>query len=181
MLPYSGFETVMICESENFATLTKGFEQAALELGGVAAEHRTDNLTAATQAMGNDRIFTKRWMEFLNHYQVQPSRNNPGVSHENGSVEKSHHLFKTAVDQHLMLRQSRDFKTLADYQMFLDKIKAKRNFSRRDKICKEIETLRDIPEKSFNEATLLTVRVTPSSTIQILAFQPLTAENSEAV
>jgi hypothetical protein len=119
--------------------------------------------------MGNDRIFTQRWMEFLDHYQVQPSRNNPGVSHENGSVEKSHHTFKNAVDQHLMLRQSRDFKTLEDYQTFLHKIKTKRDFMRRDRIVEELETLRPLPEKQFNEATLLTVRVTPSSTIQVLS------------
>jgi hypothetical protein len=55
----------MICETESFATLIKGFEQGVLELGGVACEHRTDNLTAATQKMGNDRIFTQRWREFL--------------------------------------------------------------------------------------------------------------------
>lgn len=169
MLPYSQFETIMICETESFSTLTKGFEQGVLEIGGVASEHRTDNLTAATQKMGNERIFTQRWMEFLEHYQVQPSRNNPGVSHENGSVEKSHHTFKNAVDQHLMLRQSRDFKTLEDYQGFLDKIKTKRNFMRRDRIVEELETLRPLPEKQFNEATLLTVRVTPSSTIQVLS------------
>ena len=169
MLPYSQFETIMICETESFATLIKGFEQGVLELGGVACEHRTDNLTAATQKMGNDRIFTQRWREFLEHYQVQPSRNNPGVSHENGSIEKSHHTFKNAVDQHLMLRQSRDFKTQEDYQVFLDKIKTRRNFMRRDRIIEEVETLRPLPEKQFNEATLLTVRVTPSSTIQVLS------------
>jgi hypothetical protein len=168
MLPYSQFETIMVCDTESFATLTKGFEQGVLEIGGVASEHRTDNLTAATQKMGNDRIFTRRWVEFLDHYQVQPSRNNPGVSHENGSVEKSHHTFKNAVNQHLMLRQDRDFKTLEDYQSFLDKIKTKRNFMRRDRIVEEIETLRPLPEKQFNEATLLTVRVAPSSTIQVL-------------
>ena len=169
MLPYSRFETIMICASESFDTLTKGFEQAVLELGGVAGEHRTDNLTAATQAMGSDRIFTKRWMEFMDHYQVQPSRNNPGVSNENGSVEKSHHLFKNAVDQHLMLRQSRDFKTLQDYQTFLDKIKTKRNFARRDRIIEELGHLRDLPEKRFNEASILHCRVTPFSTIQVLS------------
>jgi len=134
----------------------------------VAIEHRTDNLTAATQAMGNDRIFTKRWLEFLEHYQVQASRNNPGVSHENGSVEKSHHTFKNAVAQHLMLRQSRDFKTLQDYQDFLDKIKTKRNFTRREKIIAEQAVLRELPDKRFNDATLLNVRVSPCSTIQIL-------------
>lgn len=68
-----------------------------------------------------------------------------------------------------MLRRSRDFKTLEDYQSFLDKIKSKRNFMRRDRIVEELETLRPLPEKQFNEATLLTVRVTPSSTIQVLS------------
>ena len=53
LLPYSGFETIMICESESFDTLTKGFELGVFESGGVAVEHRTDNLTAATQKMGN--------------------------------------------------------------------------------------------------------------------------------
>lgn len=47
MLPYSGFETVMICYSESFETLTRGFEQGVMQLGGVANEHRTDNLTAS--------------------------------------------------------------------------------------------------------------------------------------
>lgn len=70
MLPYSQFETIMVCETESFATLTKGFEQGVLEIGGVASEHRTDNLAAATQKMGNDRIFTKRWMEFLDHLRI---------------------------------------------------------------------------------------------------------------
>ena len=168
LLPYSGFETIMICESESFDTLTKGFELGVFESGGVAVEHRTDNLTAATQKMGNDRVFTKRWLEFLGHYHVQPSRNNPGISHENGSIEKSHHTFKTAVDQHLWLRRSRDFKTMEDYQTFLTMIKTKRNFARRAKIAEEVDTLRELPEKRFNEATLLNARVSPSSTIQVL-------------
>lgn len=168
ILPYSGFETVMICKTESFESLSQGFEQGVLEIGGVALEHRTDNLTAATQQLGKGRIFTQRWTEFLAHYQVQPSRNNPGVSHENGSVEKSHHLFKNAVDQHLMLRQSRDFKSLQAYQEFLDTIKAKRNFAKRDKINEEVATLKELPEKGFNEVTMISVRVTPSSTIQIM-------------
>lgn len=65
MLPYSGFETMMICQSESFESLTRGFEQAVLQLGGVAYEHRTDNLTAATQKMGSDRILLKDGWNFL--------------------------------------------------------------------------------------------------------------------
>jgi transposase len=167
MLPYSRFETVMICKSESFETLTRGYEQAVLELGGSCAEHRTDNLTAATQAMGNTRIFTKRWQEFMNHYNVKPSANNPGVSNENGSVEKSHDTLKTAIDQYLMLRGYRDFKRLEDYQSWLNNLINKRNLGRRHKIIEEHLLLKTLPEKRFNEATILKVRVSPSSTIQV--------------
>ncbi|EER21035.1 hypothetical protein [Rickettsia endosymbiont of Ixodes scapularis] len=45
-------------------------------------EHRTDNLSAATKQCGNSRQFTEKWQELLGYYDVAPSRNNPGVSHE---------------------------------------------------------------------------------------------------
>ncbi|WP_342226088.1 IS21 family transposase [Rickettsia endosymbiont of Urophora cardui] len=102
MLPYSCWETFSICHSESFDTLASGFEKAVWELGGVLPEHRTDNLSAATKQCGNSRQFTERWQELLGYYNVAPSRNNPGVSHENGSVEKSHDTFKQAVNQHLL-------------------------------------------------------------------------------
>lgn len=98
MLPYSQWETFMICHTESFNTLSQGFEQAVFELGGVLPMHRTDNLSAATKKLGSSRAFTERWQAFLAHYQVTPSRNNPGQSHENGSVEKSHDTFKNAVN-----------------------------------------------------------------------------------
>ena len=169
VLSYSGFETVMICHSESFETLTRGFEKGALEMGGVCQEHRTDNLTAATQTSGNDRVFTVRWRDFMGHYGVTPSRNNPGESHENGVVEKSHDVFKNAVDQELLLRRSRDFRTQDEYQKFLDKIKEKRNWYRREKIAEEQRYLKDLPEKGFYEATLLRVCVTPSSLIHVFS------------
>ena len=168
VMSYSGFETFMICYTESFDTLTTGYEQAVLEAGGVCREHRTDNLTAATQASGNSRIFTSRWRDFTSHYGVTPSRNNPGESHENGVVEKSHDLIKKAVEQHLLLRRSRDFHTIEEYLLFLNKIKDKRNFTRREKIVEEQRCLNPLPEKKFNEATLLSVVVTPESLIHVL-------------
>jgi hypothetical protein len=40
---------------------------------------------------------------------MTPSRNNPGVAHENGAIESAHgHLKKTLGDE-LLLRGSRDF------------------------------------------------------------------------
>ena len=169
ILPYSRWETVMVCDVESYDTLTRGFEQATLEMGGVAHEHRTDNLSAATQKMGCSRVFTNRWQEFMNHYDVTPSRNNPGVSNENGSVEKSHDLLKKAIDQALMLRRSRDFKTLGEYQAFVHTLTRKRNSMRLVKFQEEQALLKPLPETTFNEAMQLKCRVSSCSTIQVIS------------
>ena len=169
ILPYSRWETVMICDVESYDTLSRGFEQAALEMGGVAYEHRTDNLSAATQKMGSSRVFTNRWQQFMNHYGVAPSRNNPGESHENGSVEKSHDLLKKAIDQALMLRRSRNFRTLGEYQTFLHTLTRKRNAMHRLKFQEEQSLLKPLPETMYNEAALLKCRVNTCSTIQVLS------------
>ena len=83
MLPYSRWEYATICYSESFESLSKSYEDAVWSLGFVAYEHRTDNLTAATQAFGSKRAFTRSRQEVMDHYGVVASRNNPGVSHEN--------------------------------------------------------------------------------------------------
>ncbi|MBX9725433.1 MAG: IS21 family transposase [Candidatus Obscuribacterales bacterium] len=119
MLPYSRWETAYISYSESFDNLVSGYTRAIAELGAVPEEHRTDNLTAAVTSHGSRPVFTERWQHVMDHYGVRPSRNNPGESHENGSVEKSHHLLKIELSQLLKLRQSKEFATVKDYEKFL--------------------------------------------------------------
>lgn len=168
MLPYSQWESIMVCGTESFDTLTQGFEKAVHELGGVLPVHRTDNLTAATQASGCSRIFTERWSEFLSYYQVKPSRNNPGESQENGSIEKSNDLFKRAVFQHLLLRGSNDFATQEIYVDFLEQIKNKRNKMRQTKLSEESCFFMALPTRKWKDPVSFSARVSPSSTIQVL-------------
>jgi transposase len=168
ILPYSRWESIMICYTESFETLSQGFERAAFELGGTLPTHRTDNLSAATQKAGGGRTFTERWQSFLEHYQVTPTRNNPGQSHENGSIEKSHDLFKNAVRQHLLLRGSRDFQTLQDYEKFITNIKERRNKACSLKLADEIQYLKPLPARKWCDPITMTVRASPSSTIQVL-------------
>jgi hypothetical protein len=170
MLPYSRWESFTICHSESFDSLALGFERAVWELGGVLPEHRTDNLSAATKRCGGSREFTERWEELLAHYNVKPSRNNPGVSHENGSVEKSHDTFKQTVNQHLLLRGSRNFIDLKDYELFLTNIKEKRNSSRKERLAEELDHLQELPHRKWNAPTILPVRVNPSSVVTILSI-----------
>ena len=47
VLTYSNWETVSICFSESFESLSEGLQQALWELGGVPERHRSDRMSAA--------------------------------------------------------------------------------------------------------------------------------------
>ncbi len=69
----------------------------------------------------------------MDYYQVEPQRTNARQAHENGDVESSHGHLKTAVDQALLLRGSRDFASREEYEQFLTQLIDKRNAARADK------------------------------------------------
>ena len=54
----------------------------------IRAEHRTDSLSAAFHNL--DRAAQHDDRALCEHYRMRPTRNNRGVSHENGSVESAH-------------------------------------------------------------------------------------------
>ena len=167
ILPYSRWESVMLCFSESFDSLVLGYEKAAWELGAIPLEHRTDNLTAATQAMGSSREFTSRWQQFMQHYAVTPTTNNRGVSHENGSIEKSHDTLKNAIDQELLLRGHRDFDSQTAYMAFIEKLVASRNALRQARLLEEVDLLADLPNRRWHSPTIVTVKVSHGSVIQL--------------
>jgi transposase len=167
MLPYSRWEAVSIAFVEDFASLTDGYRRAVRVLGAVAPEHRTDNLQAATHAEGDRRVFNQRWQDFMEHYGVKPTTNNPGQSNENGSVEKSHDLFYKALDQLLRLRGSRNFSTRADYETFLQRVAERRNRWRRKQLEEELPHFQALPLRDWHDPEELAVGVTPWSTIAV--------------
>jgi hypothetical protein len=167
LLTYSRWETAFISRSESFDNLTMGYMMAVAELGAVAEDHRTDNLTAAVKNYGNRHVFNERWTAFLDHYGVSPSKNNAGVSHENGSVEKSHDLLKNALDQALRLRGSREFASVADYEKFIRRILDQRNKGRKQRLAEEMGIMKDLPERDWNDPTEVRPLVTSFSTISV--------------
>ena len=170
MLPFSLWEHASLCYSESFASLSKGYDDAVWNLGGVLPEHRTDNLSAATNAAGSARVFTQNWQEVMEHYGVTPSRNNPGVSHENGSVEKSHDLLKTAIAQALMLRGSKNFNDKEQYMQFVNEVVSSRNsgIKRVERFAEERTLLKPLPSKKYYAPLILDTTVSRFSTIQLL-------------
>ena len=149
VLTYSNWESVSICPSESFEALSAGMQTAFWRLGGVPAEHRTDNLSAATHELveSGGRDFTERYSELINHYGLRASRNFPGNANENGDVESANGHLKNTIDQRLRLRGSRAFASREAYEGFLDGCVQTRNATRTARIEEERPHLRPLPTR----------------------------------
>ena len=58
VLTYSNWESVTLCYSESFESLSNGFQNAIAQLGSVPNRHRTDRLSAAVNNLSETRDFT---------------------------------------------------------------------------------------------------------------------------
>ena len=168
VLTYSNWESVTLCPSESFESLALGFQNAAFELGGMTARHRTDNLGAAIQDLKDGEVFRSRYAALMRHYGATPEKIRPRESHENGDVEQSHYRFKDAVDQALLLRGSRDFGGASEYQAFLRNLLKERNASRLARLAEERTALRALPTFRLAEHRTMDVPVSVFSTIRVL-------------
>lgn len=167
VLPYSNWETGTICFSESFESLSEGLQNALWELGGVVAAHKTDRLTSAVHKTKNPQEFTDRYNALLRHYRMDGKKTNPNSPNENGDVEQSHHRFKRAVEQSLMMRGSRDFAERKEYEAFLRKLFQQRNSGRKKRFEEERAVLGRLPSRRLDTRKRETVKVGPSSTIRV--------------
>ena len=168
VLPYSRWETGMVCFSESFETLVGGFQRAVSELGRVPHKHRTDNLSAATHDLKNGgRAFNERYLGAMAHYGVEADRNTPGRGHENGSVEQAHHRFKRAATQALLVRGTREFADRASYEVFLREIFAGRN-KKRSTLGEDLRGMKELPPMRIEDFRRERVKVTRFSTIRVV-------------
>ncbi len=171
VMPFSGWHFVELAYSETFEALTRGLQNALFALGGIPNELRTDNLSAATHELKatGGRTLTTRFRAVLDHFALASSRIRPGEAHENGVVEKGHDLLKSALDQALRVRGSRDFPTVAAYTAFVAEIVERDlHVGRTAKIAEERAHLRPLPTTRLAEYTRIFAEVRRWSTIQIL-------------
>lgn len=167
-LAYSHWEYVSVVQGgESFSALSEGLQNALSELGGCPLTHRTDSLSAAYNNHPSADDFTEAYKELCANYNMKPTRNNLGVSHENGSVEVSHFHFVSAIKQALMIRGSRDFDSISEYCSFLNNIEKKRNYKRQKTIQEEKLKLQPLPNHRSRDFDVETVRVNSSSIITV--------------
>src|ERR1700736_2272341 len=167
VLTYSNWEAGTVCFSESFESLSEGLQNALWELGGVPRRHRTDRLTAAVNTDPQPEMFTRRYQALMTHYGLEAQAIQPRTANENGDVEQSHHRFKQAVDQALMLRGSRDFASRGDYQTFLKKLMAGRNANRKERFREEMTVLSSLPARRLEMARRIKARADSGSTIHV--------------
>lgn len=119
-LAYSGWRHArVVLGGESFQSLAAGLQEALWMAGGVPQEHRTDSLSAAFNNLAEREELTTRYQSLCEHYGMRPTRNNTGVSHENGAIEARQGSLKRGLDQGLLLRGSREFADLAAYEQFV--------------------------------------------------------------
>jgi transposase InsO family protein len=100
-LAFSGWEQAhVILGGESFVALAEGLQNALWALGRVPLLHRSDSLSAAFRNLDDNtrQDQTRRYEALCAHYGMEPTRNNRGVAHENGSIESPHGHLKLAIE-----------------------------------------------------------------------------------
>jgi hypothetical protein len=103
----------------------------------------------------------------LAHFDIEPRTIHLSSPNENGDIESSNGAFKRAVKQHLLLRGSRDFESLAAYESFLWRIMEKRNALRSERLAEEIAVMRPLDVKPWPEMRELGCRVNRAGIVRV--------------
>jgi|LSQX01.3.fsa_nt_gb hypothetical protein len=167
VLTYSNWESVTICFSESFESLSEGFQNGLWELGGAPQRHRTDRMSLAVNNASDEREFTQRYAGLLGYYGIEGEKIQANEPNENGDAEQSHRRFKEAVEQALLLRGDRDFASREAYERFLRELVAARNAGRRKRLEEELPRLRRLPERRRESYKRLWVGVDRGSLIHV--------------
>jgi hypothetical protein len=164
-LAYSGFEHAhVVLGGESFVALAAGLQDALWTLGGVPGEHRSDSLSAAFRNLDRHAAddLTRRYEGLCAHYGMTPTRNNPGLAHENGAIEGPHGHLKRALNDALLLRGSRHFDDLHAYRHFIAERVSRRNARNRARIEAERAVLAPLPARRTDDFEEIPVTVTSS-------------------
>jgi transposase InsO family protein len=165
-LAFSGWEHAhVVLGGESFVALAEGLQNALWALGRAPLEHRSDSLSAAFCNLDADtrQDQTRRYEALCTHYRMQPTRNNRGLAHENGSIESPHGHLKRTIEDALLLRGSRDFDTLEAYRCFVDEVVGRRNARNRKRLDLERAALQALPAHRTTDYEQTIVTVTSTS------------------
>jgi transposase InsO family protein len=168
VLPYSNWEWATVCYSESLLALRCGVQAALFRLGRVPEFHQTDNSTAATHDLpSGKRGFNEDYEALMRHLGMTPRTIAPGEKQQNGDVEALNGSLKRRLVQHLLLRGSRDFASVADYEQWLVNVLLQANELRQTKLRQELAVMKELAVKRLPEFDIEKPTVTSWSTIAV--------------
>jgi len=159
----------VILSGESFQALSEGLQEALFNIGGSPKEHRSDSLSAAYK---NDKHIpvedlTDNYKQLCFHYNMKPTRNNKGKSHENGSVESSHGHIKNRIHQELILRGSKDFISLDEYEQWIYEVMKNFNHASSKNFNVEKSYLQKLPKHKSVDYEIKSIKISSLSIITI--------------
>ncbi len=174
VLPYSNWQWATVCLSESLLAIRRGVQEAVFRLGRVTEFHQTDNSTAATHELGQDeprrgkhRGFNQDYKTFIEHLGMTPRTIEVGEKEQNGDVEALNGALKRRLKQHLLLRRSRDFESVAAYEAWLCEVLTQGNRLREKRLREDLAAMRELVVSRLPEYVEEEVRVSTWSTIRV--------------
>jgi len=168
MLPYSRWQWATPCRSESMAALREGVQNAFFRLGFVPTYHQTDNSTAATHDLASGkREFNDEYLALMRHLSLTPRTTEVGAKEQNGSIEATNGALKRALEQHLLLRGSRDFESREAYAAWLEQVLELRNAGRGERLAEELGAMRPLGVRRLPAYSIVDVRVGSGSSIRV--------------
>ena len=170
VLTYSNWEWAKRCQTESFLSLVSGLQAALGKLGKKPKCLGTDHSSTATHEIGAGmarRAFNPDYLDLCEHYGLSPVTINVACPHEHGDVESLNRHLKRKLDQHLLLRGSREFGCESDYDAFVEQVLELSNKRRQKALAEELAVMRELPVASVNEYQEDRCWVGPHSTIRI--------------
>ena len=182
VLPYSNWQWTTICHSESMSSLKHGIQEAVFQLGGVPRYHQTDHSTAATHRLSKKdakdpraedkearqgRGFNDDYLALMRHFGMSPRTTKVGAKEQNGDVEALNGALKRRLNQHLLMRGSRDFESVEEYRDWLAAALIKSNAKRGARVREELGVLKSLRVDRMPEYKEIEVQVSGWSTIRV--------------
>jgi transposase len=168
VLPYSNWEWATVCHSESMLALRRGVQSAVFRLGRVPEYHQTDNSTAATHDLRTGkRGFNEEYVALMDHLGMTPRTTAIGKKEQNGDVEAANGALKRRLEQHLLLRDSRDFESVEAWESWVQDVLGQSNRLRTKRVAAELAVMRPLIVDRLREYREIDVPVTSWSTIRV--------------
>ncbi len=181
VLPYSNWQWVTVCKSESLLALRRGMQAALFQLGHVPQWAQTDNSTAATHELpkGQERLasdeavsshgrdFNAEYEALVRHLGMKPRTIGVGKCEQNGDVESANGVLQRRLEQHLLLRGSRDFESVLDYERWTQNVCAMANVPRGKRVAEEQAVMKVLTAERLAEYVTEAVPVSTWSTVRV--------------